>query len=290
MKKNILNDPINSETPYIFKFRTDALEFKIDYKCENCIEGNFPQVGVTAREGIISLFRRPQDKSWLYMNAYSKNSPVKFNMGDIIDSKTEYEVMLYGPILADLTKLTIEMADKYTMSIIKEYMVNKITIAGGIHSFGIGCTTTGMMFSNIIGRKTNTIINNLAIYNNNHLKRYHEKYIEKNEEIAYSDICILEIDSYLQKEENVENYLDSIIKLFESKCNKLICWYALPNNNPKKRIINEITKRYSANNNIIFEDCSFIYDEEHSDMCIYSNNFINDTANVLIYKQLKKWI
>ena len=72
--------------------------------------GNFPHFGVTAREGIHILYRYPNTKNWFNVDAFSsRNSPITVNMKYIIKEDEEYEILIYKPILSEISKLEIEM-------------------------------------------------------------------------------------------------------------------------------------------------------------------------------------
>lgn len=289
MRVEILNKSLNIRSPFVYRLRTNATSFKIFYELEYVRKGTFPHIGVTAREGLLVMFKRPKDKSWMVVNAYSRKSPVTVNMKLVVNEGEEYDLLIYGPMLATFSELYLDIPEGCPIVSIEENEIDRILIAGGNNSFGVGCTTTSMLFSNIIGRKTNSIINNFSINKNNFLKEYHAMYIGGNRKVPMHDICILELDSYPQSEEDLEKYLKDVVDLFKSRCKKLICWFALPpESESKKYLIKELLKDYE--DEIIIEDMSCIFSKEYADMCVYSNRFINDTANVMIYKKLRKWL
>ena len=59
-------------------------------------------------------------------------------------------------------------------------------------------------------------------------------------------------------------------------------------NSNKHEKLEKIKDKFSNDKKIKILDLSFIYDEEYSEMCTHSKNFINDTGNIMIYKQLKQ--
>ncbi len=289
VRVDILQKSINIRSPFVYRLRTNATNFKIFYELEYVRKGTFPHVGVTAREGLLVMFKRPEDKSWMVINAYSRKSPVTISMKPLVENDEEYDLLIYGPMMATFSELYLDIPEGCPIVSIEENEIDRILIAGGINSFGIGCTTTSMLFSSIIGRKTNSIINNFSLNKNSFLKEYHASFIEGNRKVPMHDICILEIDSYAQSEEDLEKYLPDVVDLFKSRCKKLICWFALPpESESKKSLITELLKDYE--NEIIIEDISCIFSNKYADMCVYSNRFINDTANVMIYKKLSKWL
>ena len=289
MRVEILNKSLNIRSPFVYKLRTNAPTFKIFYELEYVKKGTFPHVGVTAREGLLVMFKRPKDKSWMVINAYSRKSPATISMKPLINKDEVYDILIYGPMMAKFSELYLDIPEGTHIISIQENEIDRVLIAGGINSFGIGCTTTSMLFSSIIGRKTNSIVNNFSLNKNSFLKEYYDGYIEGNRKVPMHDTCILEIDSYPQSEEDLKKYLCDVVDLFKSRCKKLICWFALPpESESKKSLIKELLKDYE--NEIIIEDISCIFSKEYSDMCVYSNRFINDTANVMIYKKLIKWL
>lgn len=289
MRVDILQKALNIRSPFVYRLRTNAETFKIFYELEHVKKGTFPHVGVTAREGLLVMFKRPTDKSWMVINAYSRKSPVTISMKPLVNKDEVYDILIYGPMLATFSELYLDIPEGCPIISIQENEIDRIVIAGGVNSFGIGCTTTSMLFSSIIGRKTNSIVNNYALNNNSFLKEYHAVYVEGNRKVPMHDIGILEIDSYAQSKVDLEKYLCDVVDIFKSRCEKLICWFALPpESESKKPLIKELLKDYE--DEIIIEDISCIFSEEYVDMCAYSNRFINDTANVMIYKKLSKWL
>ena len=45
-----------------------------------------------------------------------------------------------------------------------------------------------------------------------------------------------------------------------------------------------------SKDNIELHDFSFLYNDEYLDICTYSGNFINDSGNVMLYKEFEKII
>lgn len=90
----------------------------------------------------------------------------------------------------------------------------------------------------------------------------------------------------------IECYLNKILDLLSKSKVTLICWHSLPYTDLEKRkLLSEImNKRVVSNTNYIYLDLDFIFSEQYIDMCTYSINFINDAANILIYKSLNEVI
>jgi hypothetical protein len=78
-QESIIND--NSIKPCIFRFEADVQRFKIHYQIKDELSGNYPHMGVTAREGLHVLYRITGTEQWLNVDAYtSRNSPIPVNM------------------------------------------------------------------------------------------------------------------------------------------------------------------------------------------------------------------
>ncbi|MBE6485724.1 MAG: hypothetical protein E7Z85_02640 [Methanosphaera stadtmanae] len=299
MTLNLLTEDIklNMANPKVFKFKTNAQRFKINFKVTDIIRGNYPHVGIPAHEGIMVLYRKsvnsPQkdlkERTWYNVEAYTERYDTTVFMHHLVKPGEEYEVMIYGPILSKISQLEIEHPEGTFAEEIKESPKSKILVAGGTMSFGIGCTTSAMLFSSILSRKFNASVDHLTFNNSNYLTDINNYYKENNEKNEY-DIGILELDYSNQKDELVDTYLKNVITMMKSHCKKLICWYSLPPyRSYKKNKINTILNEIPSEN-IIFQDISYLFDKENVDICSYSGNFINDSGNMLIYKKLEEII
>lgn len=276
--------------PHIINFKTNAQNFKIYYSVKNTVNGNFPHFGITAREGIHLLYRYQNTKNWFNVDAFSsRNSPISVNMKHIIKEDEEYEILIYEPLLSEVSELKIEIPKNYEI----EYLENKkdktILIAGGAHSFGVGCTACGVMFPNILGRKLDYNIQNVSFNRRNFLE-FTYKYF-KNNKHPKVELGILELDHILQYDEIFDEYAEKVIQQMKSNTDKLICWYTIPKTADKKHTkLKKLIENYSKDKKIKIVDLSFIYDEEYSEMCTHSKNYINDTGNIMIYKKLEEII
>ena len=94
-----------------------------------------------------------------------------------------------------------------------------------------------------------------------------------------------------QNEKILDEYLINVVNLFKSKCDKLICWYTLPHDDSyKKNHIHDLLNQNFNKNELIIKDLSCLYNNEYLNKCTFSKNFINDTANIYIFKELSKII
>lgn len=284
-EKSINNDFSN---PKMFMFETDSKNFKITYDLINPVEGNFPHVGITAREGICVLYYSPVEKTWLNVDVYTRNSPVNVLMSHMVDEGQKYKIMIYGPILSEINQLYIEIPDGNFSRIINNYWDIEVSFFGGIHTFGIGCTTVGLMFSNILSRKLNFKSYNIAFNSPNYLNQIYD-FFKEDKSIPHSKIAILELDYYNQNDDIIRKYLKDVVNLLNKHYPIVIGWFSIP---PKKSYkqenIYELLKEEIYEKKIIIEDYSFLYDEEYFDMCTFGFNFINDAGNIMIFKRLKE--
>ena len=91
--------------PYFFKFESNAQHFRIHYQAKNVVSGNYPHIGVTAREGIHVLYRNKGTVQWLNVDAFtSRNSPIAVNMKYLAQNNQDYEILIYGPLLCDFSR------------------------------------------------------------------------------------------------------------------------------------------------------------------------------------------
>ena len=279
-QESMIND--NSIKPCIFRFEADVQRFKIHYQNKDEPSGNYPHMGVTAREGLHVMYRITGTTQWLNVDAYtSRNSPITVNMKYLAQAGKTYEILIYGPVLSDIDLLKIEIEDESEITVLDNSISKDIVFLGGIHSLGIGCTASGVMFSNILARRFDKHFQNISFNDINHLKAIHEKI----NELDKYDTIILELDYARQDSAVFDKYAKKVIRRLNSKCNKLICWYAVPKSGEKYSKLTEFGQKNSKRNVSIL-DMSFIYDEEYSEMCTHSGNFINDTGNIMIYKKL----
>jgi hypothetical protein len=130
---------------------------------------------------------------------------------------------------------------------------------------------------------------NASFNERNYLEKVYTYYQSSNPPVA--DIGILELDHYSQSESVVEELLPEIIYLMKLRCKKLVGWYNIPENKSfKKTIANNTIKKFIYNNELEIVDMSNLYNAELRDMCTFNNYYINDTGNILLYKELSKVI
>lgn len=284
------NEHLNCWDQYIFKFKTNAKNFKIYLNVYEKPLGHYPHFGITAREGIYVMFRLNGDKNWYNLDAYARKSEININMIHFITDNTEYEVLMYGPLLSKLSKFYVDIPDEYYAEKIPSKLDRKILIVGGMQSLGIGCTTTSMAFSSILSREFETELYKITVNDKNYLEKIY-RFVHETDYLPQADIGILELDYFNQDDNYIEIYLPDIIRFMKKYCKKIICWYSISKEKEyKKNKISGILENLVDSTEIIFTDLSFIHDKKHYEMCRYGPEFINDTGNIMIYKELKKCI
>lgn len=283
MKTIILNKEFKETLHKCYILKTNSLNFKIFYQINHTPKGNYPHIGIGAREGLCILYRRSKDDYWRNLDIYVRSNEISVNLSKYVPKNKFYELLIYCPILTQLDIISISIPNEDT---INEISFNKnMLIAGGIHSYGVGCTTTGLMFSNILSRMLEYNVKNISVYENNFIKNI-LKSLEDIEE-KY-DLGILELDFVNQEEEYVTKYLKNVISAMEKKCDKLICWWTIPNSKKSKiQKLSNIIESIS-NSKIEFIDMSCLYDDEYKQYCTSSDNFLNDTGNIFIFKKFSK--
>lgn len=288
MKIDFLKEEEENKKHAVYVLHSNSPKLSIEYIIAEKINGNFPHLGISAREGIHVMYKTKKHPNWLNVEQYARHTNVNVPMFNFIENNEEYDLMICGPILSSLKRLSVSCPDSYKISKLKSDYATDITVIGGIHTFGIGCTTVGLMFPNIISRKINAKINHISYNNKNYLK---DVFLNLLISDVKSFFGIIEVDYYYQDDEIVQKYLYEIIKLMKSKFEHIICWFSIPDKHIyKKHNIYEILKKEIDNNEITLIDMSFLYKEPYKDMCTLNDYFINDAGNIMIYKKLMEII
>ncbi|RAP53513.1 MAG: hypothetical protein BZ138_00695 [Methanosphaera sp. rholeuAM270] len=294
LKSKDASDNLGYDTS-IFKVRLNSQKFKVFYEVEEIQKGYYQQVGVTARYGIMILYKYPDSDTWYNLDSYGRRNAAsvnmkKYNIDKHVPTNGEYQLMILGPILSQLKTLKIQVPENSTVQLDNELSERKVVIAGGIYSKGIGCTTAGLRFSNILSRNLDLSVMDLTYKNRkSYLKDIHDFY--ENNIISQADVGVLELHYALQDDEIVNEYLKDVIRYMKKQCVHLICWYCLPKTKLyKQAVIYDNLMDELEDDNIEVMDFSFLHDEQHGDMCTASPYFITDAAHVLIYQKLRERI
>lgn len=270
-------------------FESDSQTFDIDFEVVNVVRSFFPHMGLPLREGLSVMYRTLNDRMWYNIGNYALDTPFTIDMSNFVDKGEIYEILIYGPIISTLKKLQIILPEGSYAKILKLIPDKNVVVVGGPTTYGIGCTTSANMFSNIIERKFDANVYHLAFDDKNYLKKVKEYYSSNNPPVA--DIGILELDYFSQNELAVEEDLIDVINLMNQRCKHVIGWYSIEEGRMYKSIILNKTIQKSVNNgDLEVLDLSYLYDDEHRDMCTYNVWFMNDSGNILIYQEIKEVI
>lgn len=270
--------------PLVFHFKTDSPHLTVEYEVTDTASGNFPHIGRMAREQIQILYKK--DGLWNSFDDISDASTLVYDLKEIIGKNRTYELYIYGPLLGNMSKLCVCVDDESNLELIDNR--DKLLVCGGIHSLGVGCNTVSSMFSTIIARKLDLNPSYFVFYNRNFLDQI-VKRLDKIEDFPHFEYALLELDYAFQDDVFVERHLRNVVLFFMEHVDNLVCWYTLPyKQDKKKNTIFTTLEPFMNGENFIIEEVSEVYDKEFLDICTYSNNFINDSGNIMIYKKIMK--
>lgn len=287
MKLRLVDNNNKPQTHQVFRFVSDSQKIRINFSISDKITGYFPHVGLPAQEGLTLLFRKTNDEKWYNLESFTERFDTTLFMNHLVSKGESYEVMIYGPILNTLENLEVESFDG---SILEKRNVStdlNLLIVGGLTSHGIGCTTSGMTFPNILARKMNASVDYATVNDKNYMRKVSDILAKKDDEY---DFGLLEVDYSNQDDEIVKNYLKKVLVLMSSKCKKVVCWSAIPEFKKYKKSYGYHLLKELEENNIYWVDYSFLHDDEHADYCTYSGHFINDSGNVIVARKLEERI
>ncbi|MGN1155073.1 MAG: SGNH/GDSL hydrolase N-terminal domain-containing protein [Agathobacter sp.] len=267
------------------RFCSNSFNFSIRYTVSASPIGNFQNTGISTRSGITVLIKNNKAQWRIVDCVYAKES------GELSFCKSKYdnlpavlEIMICLPIFSNLSDIQVGIDDECMLEVIERKNMMKILVLGGVSSYGIGCTSSSMMFSNIIARKLNCIVYNISFNNNQHLEvitQHIDRIVDMYNEF---DVILFEADYERQKPEIVQNSLNNILqKLSVYKC-PIVMW-----NIEKDKIYKYVVDNKQKSLSPVFLMPIKEVFEKESDLCCFSKNFINDTANILLYKMFSKF-
>lgn len=241
-------------------------------------------LGLSAREGILVLYKHPVKDVWTNIKTFNKSGKANINLSQSVDNHIFYEVMIYSPLLASMDEVSVEFGDRYEV-IQPDDKKESVLVMGGQKTFGIGCTTAGTMFSNIISRKFNFNIDNVSYKDKDYMTKLKDYLSNQNNECQYK-IGIIELNCLNNQSADDMKYVVNAMNLC---CEHIFGWYAFDDSDSKKDVINQKLSDEINDGLIVIEDMSLIFNQ-HRDMCSYDDENINDAGNVLIYKKLSRLI
>lgn len=278
-------------------FTTNSPEIFVEFTCVNRKFGNYPHVGLSAQAGIACLFRKSGEHTWLNysLNIVGKEM-FKVTKRGFLDNTDSYDVMLVLPILAQVEELKIWY--NKSSEILTNRKIPKATVGflGSNFTFGIGVTTTALMFSNIIARKFDIEAYNFAVEDWNWVCSGIDNVISN----MNFDALVIECDNPIQDnnlfyqhffnmlEQLCREHRDTSLILFSQPylSSEMNCYTERRNH-----VLQSVCKLNSMGyHKIFFIDGYDIFNHIEKEYCSYSNKFYNDYANTVMYKKIRRVI
>ena len=275
--------------PWLFKLELNAKSFDLYYEVMDVKYQTMPHVGISAREGLLVMYRRQSKPFWTVVDVFARSKKEHIDMRHLVDDKENYSVFIIGPMFAKIRKLYIDVEDGVFISPLSQNS-RSILIIGGIHSSGAGCTTSGFSIPGQLARSMDCRIDTHLLYKYNYLadlkKDFQELVTEDGCSLHY-DAVIIEADHIRQDDAIVQNNLKDLLYLISFMTKNVLVWSSIPDQKEQKRTtLQLITDQMKANAVFHYLDISQCYDPSMSDMCTFSENFINDTGMVLVSNYL----
>ena len=143
-----------------------------------------------------------------------------------------------------------------------------------------------MMFSNIFQRNSDINVDRFSSYKGASVKDEYDQ-IKEIGNIASYEAVIYEISKYDTNESDFEKNLELLVNEL-SKGKKVIVWHSNDDGKKGYDISKKLEKVLSQYKNCKYLNFDFLFDEINKDLYTYSTNFLNDAANIYIYKELDK--
>ena len=252
-------------------FFTNSPLFKLEYVITDKKTGNFPHVGVSVREGLSIYYQTPTG-GWRPYDLVSRGTIYVVDLRQRIENPKKIELMIYGPILSHIETLSVEIEDCYWVEKKISNSKEHLLILGGKNTFGLGVSSTGLMYSNILRRKKNFIIKRYSTLQTNYLSfLFH--CLEKEAELKKYNKVVLELNGNLL--ESDINFFISYLEQNGFSQNDIVLWgifYKREKHFEEKRI---------------FLNLDYLFDDNHNDENTLSKNFINDAGNVHVYQEVE---
>lgn len=281
-------------------FFTSGSRLIIKHRTSEAVSGNFPHVGITARVGLAVLLRNVNEmleptSAWKPVELLANKEEEAVNLSHIVPKGTKYQIGIYGPILAQLVYLSVQTEEGAYFSFGQGNEQNCTTdkkvqflAVGGKHTFGIGVTSTAMMYSNILRRNYKIHLDRMASFHKQTVKENLENLVRVNALNSY-DVVIYEIGKFESSETDFVSNFNCLLNQM-SGAKKILLWHAWDEKYLRKNpriieLLNEYIPRYG---NIEVLNFDYFFQQEYADKYTYSTNFLNDAANVHIYGKFEE--
>lgn len=276
----------------IIRFITNSKELLIKFAVKHTLSGNYPHIGITAQCGIAIMYRCYESNQWYHIDCVLSRDETGIFYQNMtkFDITSMYEILIYGPLIASLSELVVGIDERSHIDSKKDKL-DVMLFLGGIHTFGVGCTSSALSFPNIVARKGKQY----TIYNCSVNTRNHIEYINNNINsilpiLEKASGVILEYD-YIRQEIKSLKKINKLIEKIKSYNIPIVLWRVENFNSTlckeKEKIINEVFCNISG---LYIMSTQSIFENLWSEVCTLSENFINDTGNVLISKKLIEYM
>lgn len=274
-------------TGITIQFITNSKKIDIKGHVTNYMCGKSPHVGITAGRGMCFQFKRMTENEWINfdciaghenffeksinMERYTQNYNNKF-----------YHFAMLCPILSCIDDLHISIDDDAIIKIDNTIDRTKpIVILGGKISYGIGTTTSAYLYSNMLLHKTNREVFNFSISTG---LTYNDEIYKIIKSINPHN-TIIECDENLTKAEIIHKWLPKCINQLEQN-NILIIQNGITYKKSILNLLNELSNKYTFK----ILDGNDIFLDNDKELCSYNTNYVNDYYNVLLMKQIIKYM
>lgn len=284
------------------RFFSDSSQLLITYRISKRVYGNYPHIGITAQCGISVCYRIAEEKDWYNLNCYygkQEEHIVQISMNRLVDGKSRYEMIIYLPILAFVSELKIEYKEN-SIFYAADKKEKKVLNLGGVLSFGAGVTSTQFLFANIMARRENIEIINVAFYDWRWFDHAVKILHAIDEELKQSDILMIEIPVIHYPTDLLEKQLKSVLEYIHTtngEDSRVIIWSSpcfydkREKDIERHEILKEIIVTYQGTfKELILDDMFSVWNKREWDQYAYSRNFVNDYGNVFIYERLTNLI
>ena len=268
-----------------FRFITNSNMLSISFETDGYQIGNYPNLGITAQSGLSILYRKFEDPNWYPLNCISSKSGTGTTNIDMTrfgcGTSSKYEILIYSPIRSYLKKLEVSIEDDAELSPSKQ-LSSSLLCLGGINTFGIGCTASSMMLSNILGRKFDYNVYNVSFDSNDYLQKIYAILESIIKSIQNIKCVILEGDYIRQKEQIFNSYFPLVVMKLSTLHCPVYIWSSCENRC-------YLIKKYTLSlENLVFVETNDIFKGAMSERYMHSANFINDFGNIRLYEKISE--
>lgn len=266
------------------KLCTNARKFIIKFSICDQIIGNYPHVGISAQNGITVLYSTDEGKKWYTIECIDSRDNHNYliiDMNKFLVTQEKIQIIITSPILASLKELYIGIPKNCFLYPVSKERRKKLLFLGGIHTYGIGCTTSAMLFSNIVMRKGDYVVYNEAIKSNDYLRDTLKILKHNLDFLTEIDAVFLEGNYFRQSEKDFCENMPEILDILNKFNFPVFIWNTALEKFLKLNLDKKIRKD-------IYLLKTWDVLRQNKELYFFSNNFINDAANVILSENFLK--